>query len=124
MQWTRVARPAIVALVAVVLVGCSGSDPEGVDVLPTNMREACQDLNLADLEPASRKEAGLARDAAVAALQRYEVRGSGLGRCGEHWVVGIDVRGEVDETDRTFVQDGVPVVLLAARDIVPFTDEP
>lgn len=57
-----------------------------------------------------------------AALEKYDIRASGLGKCGGHWVVGVDIRGDPDEADRSFVQDGVPVVLLAARDVTPLTD--
>lgn len=63
---------------AVLLTGCSGSGPRGLEKLPTSVRERRgRALDLGDLEPATRQEVGgrLAHDAVVAALKRYEVRG-------------------------------------------------
>ena len=115
--------PLVLVAVAGLATACYRVQDEPDTNVPESVEEACTWLDLPP-QPPTREQVEAIRDIAEDKVDhKYEVVDTAIARCEDQLVLSIGIRsGEVSDADRAFIVDGVGVILIARRQVVPFSD--
>ncbi|WP_293784925.1 hypothetical protein [uncultured Aeromicrobium sp.] len=122
-QAGRKAWSLVLLAAAGLMTACYRVQDEPDTNVPESIEEACTWLDLPP-QPPTREQVEAIRDIAEDKVDhKYEVVDTAIARCEDQLVLSIGIRsGEVSDADRAFIVDGVGVILIARRQVVPFSD--